>query len=68
MGSYLSTPCSEVDEELGAGNGMEYGVGEMQGWRRHMEDAHICRTDLLADAAISMTRVMPCRVMLCSVV
>ena len=30
MGSYLAVPCREVDEELGAGNGMEYGVGEMQ--------------------------------------
>ena len=30
MGSYLATACKEVDEELGSGNGMEYGVGEMQ--------------------------------------
>jgi hypothetical protein len=30
MGSYLATPCRDVDEEIGDGNGMQYGVGEMQ--------------------------------------
>eukprot|EP00596_Hydrurales_sp_CCMP1899_P005161 CAMPEP_0119035254 /NCGR_PEP_ID=MMETSP1177-20130426/2186_1 /TAXON_ID=2985 /ORGANISM="Ochromonas sp, Strain CCMP1899" /LENGTH=700 /DNA_ID=CAMNT_0006993251 /DNA_START=140 /DNA_END=2239 /DNA_ORIENTATION=+ len=46
MGVFLSTPCKLVDAEEGSGNKLQYAVGEMQGWRKHMEDAHIAYLDL----------------------
>ena len=45
MGAYLSQPNTEKHSEDGEGPGaMRYGVSEMQGWRMHMEDAHITKT------------------------
>lgn len=41
MGIYLSTPSSDVAVESLENNRMKIAVGEMQGWRKNMEDAHI---------------------------
>ena len=41
MGIYLSTPSSEVATESLENKNMRIAVGEMQGWRKNMEDAHI---------------------------
>jgi len=41
MGIYMSAACKDVEIEEGFGNGVKYAVGEMQGWRKSMEDAHI---------------------------
>lgn len=48
MGVYLSTPNVDISSELGEGYGLKYAVGEIQGWRKNMEDAHISCTDLAA--------------------
>ena len=45
MGVYLSTPHTAVHAESGSGNGLTYSAGEMQGWRKTMEDAHIADVD-----------------------
>mmetsp|Transcript_113467 Transcript_113467/g.169738 ORF Transcript_113467/g.169738 Transcript_113467/m.169738 type:complete len:526 (-) Transcript_113467:28-1605(-) len=51
MGTYLSTPVTDKCEE--SGESMEcpevpcsWGVVDMQGWRKSMEDAHLAVTDL----------------------
>ncbi len=51
MGTYLSTPVTEKCEE--SGESLEcpdvpcaWGVVDMQGWRKSMEDAHTAVTDL----------------------
>jgi len=51
MGTYLSTPVTEKCEE--SGESLEcpdvpcaWGVVDMQGWRKSMEDAHIAVTDI----------------------
>jgi serine/threonine protein phosphatase PrpC len=51
MGTYLSTPVKEKSEE--SGESLEcpdvpcaWGVVEMQGWRKSMEDAHTAVTDI----------------------
>jgi serine/threonine protein phosphatase PrpC len=46
MGTYLSTPITEKCEEEGAflectDTPVAWGVVDMQGWRKSMEDAHI---------------------------
>ena len=41
MGAFLSTPLTDVQVEQGEGSGMRFIVGEMQGWRKTMEDSHI---------------------------
>jgi len=46
MGAYLSTPHTEIESEIGEGNGLQYAVGSMQGWRKNQEDAHVACTDL----------------------
>lgn len=46
MGVYLSTPQMDMESESGRSDRMEYCVGEIQGWRRNMEDAHIACADL----------------------
>lgn len=37
MGNVLDNPITEKQNESGYGNGLVYGVGGMQGWRREME-------------------------------
>jgi serine/threonine protein phosphatase PrpC len=51
MGTYLSTPvtdkCKESDEDLDCRpSPIAWGVVDMQGWRKSMEDAHIARTNV----------------------
>jgi len=46
MGSFLSVANTDLSSEEGSGNGMKYCVGEIQGWRRNMEDAHLAALDL----------------------
>lgn len=41
MGIYLSKPNTEKISSFGQDNQLAYGLSSMQGWRMHMEDAHI---------------------------
>eukprot|EP00184_Porphyridium_aerugineum_P006421 CAMPEP_0184694404 /NCGR_PEP_ID=MMETSP0313-20130426/2382_1 /TAXON_ID=2792 /ORGANISM="Porphyridium aerugineum, Strain SAG 1380-2" /LENGTH=485 /DNA_ID=CAMNT_0027152695 /DNA_START=459 /DNA_END=1916 /DNA_ORIENTATION=+ len=43
MGQYLAQPVKEKASEEGSGFGVRYGASAMQGWRLHMEDAHIAQ-------------------------
>lgn len=45
MGSYLSEPIRTKASACGAGEGHKWGVSCMQGWRTHMEDAHVTISD-----------------------
>ena len=57
MGNLLGAPITEKETHTGTTeDGFEYGVSSMQGWRVHMEDAHIAETKLYAlEAATSST-------------
>jgi serine/threonine protein phosphatase PrpC len=50
MGTYLSTPI--VDQGIEEGQDLDcttpvaWGVVDMQGWRKSMEDSHIAQTDI----------------------
>jgi serine/threonine protein phosphatase PrpC len=48
MGTYLSTPVTEKHQEEGQSHGgtLTWGVVDMQGWRKTMEDAHIAQTNV----------------------
>jgi len=50
MGTYLSTPvldkCWEEGEDYDNSTPVAWGVVDMQGWRKTMEDAHIAQTDV----------------------
>jgi serine/threonine protein phosphatase PrpC len=51
MGTYLSTPVTEKNEESGESllcptTPVAWGVVDMQGWRKSMEDAHVAQTDI----------------------
>jgi serine/threonine protein phosphatase PrpC len=49
MGNLLGAPVTEKDTHIGVtSSGAEYGVSTMQGWRVHMEDAHITETLIYA--------------------
>jgi hypothetical protein len=41
MGSYLSQPVTAKETVFGASETLEYACTAMQGWRTHMEDAHL---------------------------
>ncbi|XP_017155439.1 protein phosphatase 1B [Drosophila miranda] len=45
MGGLLEKPSTDKEIEMGSGNGLQYCVSAMQGWRMEMEDAHtaVCR-------------------------
>jgi len=45
MGNFLDQPITEKDSFDGTvdGKGIKFAVSAMQGWRRDMEDAHICQ-------------------------
>ena len=54
MGTYLSTPVTDKCEESGEstecpGVPCAWGVVDMQGWRKSMEDAHIADLVLLEE-------------------
>jgi serine/threonine protein phosphatase PrpC len=50
MGTYLSVPVREKHEEIGEcfvdNIPLAWGVVDMQGWRKSMEDAHVTQTDV----------------------
>jgi serine/threonine protein phosphatase PrpC len=51
MGTYLSTPvkdkCEESGDQLDCPQvPCRWGVVDMQGWRKNMEDAHLAATDI----------------------
>mmetsp|Transcript_27925 Transcript_27925/g.61107 ORF Transcript_27925/g.61107 Transcript_27925/m.61107 type:complete len:362 (-) Transcript_27925:1228-2313(-) len=46
MGAYLSVPVTDKDSLDASTPLLTYGVSEMQGWRRSMEDAHVAACDL----------------------
>jgi len=52
MGNLLGSPITEKHTQIGETNDVEnklkYGLSTMQGWRVHMEDAHIAEVDLYA--------------------
>ena len=61
MGNSLQSPITDKDTSVGSNDEaikscnitttnplrLEYGTSSMQGWRTHMEDAHICQPNLL---------------------
>ena len=50
MGNLLGAPITEKETKGGkTTDGMSYGLSSMQGWRIHMEDAHICQTELYTE-------------------
>ena len=52
MGTYLSKPvtdkCEESGESLDSPVPCSWGLVDMQGWRKSMEDAHVAVTDIPA--------------------
>ena len=49
MGNLLGAPVTEKETLVGeASDGMKWGVTSMQGWRIHMEDAHVAETRVYA--------------------
>mmetsp|Transcript_16286 Transcript_16286/g.23953 ORF Transcript_16286/g.23953 Transcript_16286/m.23953 type:complete len:432 (+) Transcript_16286:47-1342(+) len=51
MGNLLGSPVTEKETHTGSSSedDLEYGISSMQGWRVHMEDAHIAETKLYAE-------------------
>mmetsp|Transcript_9132 Transcript_9132/g.15526 ORF Transcript_9132/g.15526 Transcript_9132/m.15526 type:complete len:693 (+) Transcript_9132:114-2192(+) len=47
LDSNTTSQSSNIDNN--GGGGLEYGISSMQGWRVHMEDAHICQPFLYAE-------------------
>jgi len=43
MGAFLEKPKTDKHNETGTGNGLQFALSSMQGWRIEMEDAH-CAT------------------------
>ena len=62
MGTYLSTPVTEKETESGNGQNksasVSYGVVDMQGWRKSMEDAYLIQTNVPAPTKSSDTHAM----------
>jgi serine/threonine protein phosphatase PrpC len=48
MGNLLGAPIVDKETHVGATEEFEYGLSSMQGWRTHMEDAHIAEPQLYA--------------------
>jgi len=38
---YLTEPNKDIEYETGSNDYIKFAVGQMQGWRLNMEDAHI---------------------------
>ena len=51
MGSYLSQPVLKKESSSGENGWLTFACSAMQGWRRSMEDAHICGADV-RDASV----------------
>ena len=49
MGNLLGAPVTEKETHVGeSSDGLKWGVTSMQGWRVHMEDAHVAETRMYA--------------------
>lgn len=48
MGNLLGTPVTDKETHSGRTDDLEFGLSSMQGWRVHMEDAHIAECNLYA--------------------
>jgi serine/threonine protein phosphatase PrpC len=46
MGNLLGAPVTDKETHVGSTAELKYGLSSMQGWRVHMEDAHIAETSL----------------------
>lgn len=46
---YLTEPNKEIEYETGNNDYLNFAVGNMQGWRLNMEDAHIANPKFLTD-------------------
>ena len=58
MGNLLGSPRTEKETHVGETDcGVKYGVSTMQGWRIHMEDAHICQPHLYAQESPSAKKI-----------
>jgi hypothetical protein len=72
MGNLLGAPVTEKETHRGVIAGdAEYGVSSMQGWRVHMEDAHIAEKEIYAAEAQAEKKLQyhrpPWSLSLCSV-
>ncbi|PNH10818.1 putative protein phosphatase 2C 11 [Tetrabaena socialis] len=54
MGAYLSQPITDKETFEGDGNGLRFGGGAMQGWRRTMEDAHLAEVNISNDPNLAV--------------
>ena len=52
MGNYLSEPNKTKEPVFGKGNGIKFGGSSMQGWRKSMEDAHICEPNFTQNSSL----------------
>lgn len=53
MGNLLGAPVTDKHTETGStADGVQFGVSSMQGWRVHMEDAHIAETRIYASEIV----------------
>lgn len=48
MGNLLGSPVTDKETHRGSTDDFQYGLSSMQGWRVHMEDAHIAELHLYA--------------------
>ena len=48
MGNLLGSPVVDKETHVGSTEEFEFGLSSMQGWRVHMEDAHIAEANLYA--------------------
>lgn len=63
MGNLLGTPVTEKETHIGnTEDGLEYAVSSMQGWRVHMEDAHILEPELYAEECSQKPEEQPTRI------
>lgn len=54
MGNLLGAPKTEKETHVGkTPDGLDYGVSSMQGWRIHMEDAHITEGRIYSEEVIT---------------
>ena len=49
---YLPTPKTKKTSFVGEGNGVIFGQSSMQGWRRSMEDNHICEPKFTENSSL----------------
>lgn len=46
---YLTEPNKDIEYETGSNDYISFAVGQMQGWRLNMEDAHIANPKYSGD-------------------